>query len=237
MPKRGTETSATFTLDYPSDSRVLVIPAAKGDRTLQVQMDDSEQPIIEVDDGTESPIALNQAASDAIRSAGDDGTDSEDLPEPTAATSPGVWQFGVPGGEVAYLRIGSARTVAGPLQVTTSIPFTVMSGDRTPKPVRLGQTVQGAVDYFADEAIYDLDLAAGQKVDIEVTAASGDMAYVLVPPGQTFDDVDAVDDTGGGLLDLDARGSSTAGAAGTYELHVYAADGFATTYRAMVTKG
>ena len=230
-PQDATETAATFEVIGRSDPRVLYFPAAEDERMVTVDVDGPD-PLVELDDVGQFPLALNQAAFDAL----DENDDPDlELPEPTEPDADGRYTFPIEAGFPALLYVGAGVEVATPLSVTTSEPFAVVAGDPEVTPIKVdGDPVEGTLGYLDPTRVFSVDLDADDEFAITASSAVGDVAYSVVAPGEALDAAEEVDDGGGGLFDLDASGTYTAETAGTHQLRVYQVEGVATGYRLTV---
>ena len=231
-PHTATDRSESFTMAGPADVRLLYLPATAQDRKVTIGVTGTS-PAVELDDVGQYPLGLNQAAYDAYEG----GVDSygDDLPPATKPDADGRWTFPIDAGYPAVLAVSSGAQRSTPLQVTSTEPFAVVSGDPDLIPLKVNSAPRtGTSGYLDVGMIFSLALVKGDKVDIVAQSAIGDMAFAVVAPGEVYDGSQQVDDGGGGLFDQDAAGSYTAAETGTYALRVGQVEGTATEFRLTV---
>ncbi|QXC63038.1 serine protease [Aquihabitans sp. G128] len=233
-PHAGDRKDASFHVEGTSDYRLLYFPATDDDVTVAIGVD-GPAPVVELDDAGLYPLALNQAALD-LGSITGGGPEGEDLPDATAPGADGKLTFTLEAGYPSVLFVGTAKDEPATLEVTSSVAFAVVNGDPEPRAIEpSSKVISGDLGYFdvADE--YELDLAAGDVVHIRASSATGDVAYTVVAPGETYDTSEEVDGGGGGLFDADAEGDFEADVDGTYRLDVYQVEGVSTGYHLEVS--
>ncbi len=231
-PHTATDRAASFTMTGPADVRLLYLPATEQDRKVTIGVA-GPSPAVELDDVGQYPLGLNQAAYDGYEG----GVDSfgDDLPPATKPDADGRWTFSIDAGYPAILVVSSDAQRSTPLQVTSTEPFAVVSGDPELLPLQVDSAPTiGSSGYLDVGVVFSLALVKGDKVDILAQSAIGDMAFAMVAPGEVYDGSQQVDDGGGGLFDQDAAGSYTAPMTGTYALRVGQVEGSATEFRLTV---
>jgi hypothetical protein len=91
--------------------------------------------------------------------------------------------------------------------------------------------VEGVSGYVDTADDFVIDLAEGERISLAARSTWGDMDVYVLPPGATLSDMRGFYDGGGGMYGLDAAGTFTADAAGTYVIAVSTYDRMITGYR------
>jgi hypothetical protein len=134
--------------------------------------------------------------------------------EVTPEVAAGRWVTTIPAGEEAFLLLEPADEAIGSIEVTSSVPFANLTPSLPVERVEVGEEVEGTVNLLFDAVYHRVDLAEGQTVYLVASSSFGDVA-VSIWSDEVGDDQVDLDDGGGGLWDLDAAGSFTAGWTGS----------------------
>jgi Trypsin-like peptidase domain len=237
LPTNPDATSGTAHL-APSDfGTTLLIPPNGTDRTVDLALPESAQPIIDAETFFGDVLLVDQAAIDVFNAAAAASNPSAAPVDLTASPplAPDTWHFAVPADQWLLVRLGPAAAQPADVPFMSTIPVRtyVDSDDHT--PINVGDRVVGTIDSLERVDLYDINLNAGQTITVTATSPQGDVLFGVVAPGQRQVDGAYTDDSGLGLYGTDARATSTASAAGTYQIVVgvndYVATGYALTVK------
>lgn len=233
----GTE-PLDVTLTASDPSRLLLIPKTDATRDVRITVDSDEDVAVDVSSFEQGPIGANEtsqrlAAEFAEEAGGGFGPGFEvpDLDEPT----PGTFEFSASGDETVLVLVSRADNDAS-VTVELDAPFVVVDETRELGPLAVGETVRGVLDGFTFDATYDLELEAGDEIEISMHAGTSDAYFALLAPGEELDPMaePSGDDGGGGLYDLDPREIVEIDESGTWRLVVGTYDGVVTGYELSV---
>jgi S1-C subfamily serine protease len=229
-----TEGELQLAPDRPSGA-VVMPPGAE--RTVELRVAAGAPVSVDVSAGFEV-IGANDAFVDGMVEDGmiDEAQAEEEprLDEP----EPGTYRFDVPADEAVYVWIAMVDE-AVEVAVSADSPFVVHPGTVDGVPLQVGSTERAILDFFATEAIHELEVSEPGDLAVEVSAGASDAYVVVLPPGEEYDYLEteiSADDEGGGLYGLDARHEFTVGddEVGTWRVVVGTWDGLITGYTVRV---
>ncbi|CAN5713980.1 hypothetical protein BH10ACT3_BH10ACT3_06900 [soil metagenome] len=240
----ATTGAAKFANDI--ETPTLFLPPSEEDRTWNLSVTGPEgRFIVGVQDPiTGEPIAANAAGvaltneliADASARSGMSaealGATPPDVPAEVAAreTSPGVFSIDVAAGDFAEVVLSLAPDAApGALDWTSDQPLWMLTEELPVTTLQIGTPAEGIVGGYQLGVPFQVDLAAGQKVEFSASSPQGDVALVIAAPGHDLDSLDInlqvpddaltfFDDSDEGLYGLDVLEKFTAAEAGTYQV-------------------
>jgi hypothetical protein len=219
----------------PLQRESLVIGASDQPRTITVTVGDGRDDVgLVALDLYNQALLLNQAGADVLQKVGD--LTPSDLGVTVSAPEPGGrYTFQLEPDIEAAILVSTANPRGATVDITTSEP-SVVAPHSEPAPLALGKAVSGVFGYFELNDVYTAELHQGDQVHVTATSPQGDPAVLILPPGGSFDQLEVIDDGGGGLYEYDADGDYTAPADGTYRFGVLTFDGVVTGYRFSVER-
>lgn len=219
-------------------SAIAVLPADEDERTVRIEIESDDEIAVDVMTYFGEPIASNQVSRDLAEEfaeagpdPGDLGFDPEDIPL-LEEIEPGVYDLEAPDDEDVYIYMTPRDQLGGRVTVDADVPFVIYSDTAEIKSMELGETIEGVVDGFTWEDVYEVRLLAGQEIEITVRSPASDPYYFLVGPGLAVSDEfePSGDDGGGGLYDLDAQDQHHVDLSGTYTIYVGTYEGIVSGY-------
>ncbi|HWJ61166.1 MAG TPA: serine protease [Acidimicrobiales bacterium] len=240
VPQEQGERRHRVELDGPEDIRAFFVSGAAYVDELHLQVSDERARVAVMEPGFYA-----SAASEAALRAGKGGSlwslAAFDDIEPLELDADGSAVLDIEEGEDLIVLVGSDGADA--VDVATSPGSVEVAISTEPRPLVVGDEVLEAVGYLDAVDVYELELGADEEVVIEAESASGDMAFLVAAPGESWLDAPEFDETAsgyagsGGMLGLDEHGTFTADGAGTYTVVAYSVDDTPTAYRLTVSKG
>jgi S1-C subfamily serine protease len=237
LPSGPDTTAGTVHLSAHEFDTTLLIPPASKDRTIDLVLAESVQPLVDAETFFGDVLLVNQAAIDVI-DARSKAIDPSALPldlSPSEPVAPDTWRFEVPADEWAFVLLGTASDAAADVPYTSTTPLRIIVDDDGDQPIKAGDRVLGTIDTLEQKDMYALDLAAGETVTITASSPQSDALFGVIAPGQLSTDGTFTDDSELGLYGMDAQSTFTAPAAGTYRILVSMNDYVATGYALEVT--
>lgn len=226
------EASVEVPGDY-DDGKVLNIPAAKEDRTVDVEVP-AEAPLILVSSSIEDEDALQVMGNARAIIAAVNGIPysslrdvpfselhdrSEEDTELAEELAPGKFRFKVPGGRHVVIALVTPAEATVTANVKMSLPFVPVNlSDPEPVALELGHQVEDVVGTLVPYDAYKVHLEAGQKVRVEASAPANDMRVVVRDPSGDRDEV--FEDSRVGLYGVDVDETFEAKEAGDYTFEV-----------------
>ncbi|MDF1596035.1 MAG: serine protease [Acidimicrobiia bacterium] len=119
-----------------------------------------------------------------------------------------------------FLTLDSFAPVPIDVTLTSNLPLRPLSDPDDETVVVPGQTVVGYADYPGDIDTYRIDLSAGDRITVTVSAVLMDPEIIIDLEGNEADFLGRDDSSGGGLFGTDARLSFRADTDATYFLVV-----------------
>lgn len=234
VPHTQGEREHRVDIDGPDDVHAFFVSGAAFADELDLTVSDPEARVV-----VASPGFYGVVANDAARAAAEEGgfwsLVAFDDVDPLELDDEGSIALEVEEGEDLLVLVGSDRPATVDLRTSpgsAELPIVPEA-----KPIAVGDAVEASVGYLDALDVYEVDLAAGDRITIDAESASGDMAFLVAGPGQPWYDAPGFDETGsphsgpGGMLGLDEHTELAAAASGTHTIVVYAADDTPTAYR------
>ena len=214
-------TSGSYTVPDPDTPWLITVPPAEGDQTVELRFEPGPFPFVTVDSSDGEPLwlpptLLENSSPAELRL---DQTTYDRLLA-SAGSDDNVASFTVPANRYGVVMVSSGLGPGSILNFSSNVPVHTHADSDNLTPIAVGTRLEGAVEAFEFFDSYTVDLAEGQVIDIYVGSVGGDMAYVVYPSGQEPDEAAVVDDSNEGLYGLDAHGTFTAPAAGSYVIEV-----------------
>lgn len=261
-PSEGGATTGTAHFADDIETPTLFLPPSDEDRTwnLSVTGPDGRFTVTVQDPISGEPIAANAAGvaltEEIVQGAVDrSGMSREELgvtlPELTSEvtareTAPGVFAIDVDAGDFAEVMLSVAGDAA-PTDVswTSDQPLWTLTEELPVTTLELGTPAEGIVGGYQLGVPFQVELAAGQEVELSASSPQGDVALVIAEPGRALDSYDVnlqlpddaltwFDDSDEGLYGLDVLEDFTAPVAGTYQLFMQNYDFTPLAYRVTV---
>jgi S1-C subfamily serine protease len=216
---------------------VAVLPVDDGARTARIEVESDDQIAVNVMTYVGDPIGSNtvsHAIAVKAAAAGLDpafGLNPEDTPL-LDEVEPGVYDVETPDGEDVFVFMAALVQLPGSMTFDADVPFVIYSNLTDTRSIEPGETVEAVVDAFTWFDTYEIQLRAGQDVEITVRSLTSDPYYYLTGPGlpMSEDFEPSGDNGGGGLYDRDAHDRHHVESSGTYTLWVRTYEGFVSGY-------
>ena len=241
LPNSASDTKATLAFGSPDEVHAIYVPASPGERKVHLAIPDTCA--WEIVSLLGDLVAIDKARVNEIA-----GTDTKVPGDTTAGgllpqgltvstpISPGQWDVTLPADTGVILSIGTTVAAGETITLGSSAPFVSLADTDQDKPIAIGASATGIIDTYEDNDSYVIQLAVGDKISIAASSPQGDVDYAVVAPGETLANAQFVTDGGGGLYDLDAKGTYTATVAGPHHIYVVHGDDVATGYRLTVSR-
>ena len=234
LPSKATETKSTLALASSAEFRPMYFPAAPAARKVHLTIPDSAA--WEIDTIAGDLVTIDKAQ---VTKLAGDTTPADFLPAGATvatATSPGEWDVTLPPDIGAILAVGTTTDAGATFDVTSSEPFASLPDTDQDRQITIGSKTTGILDTYENDDSYVVTLAVGDKLSITASSPQGDVDYAVLAPGEKRSDAVFVTDGGGGLYNLDAKGTFTATVAGPHRIIVVSNDDVATGYRLTVER-
>jgi hypothetical protein len=196
---------------------------------------------VELTATADTPIGVAvSSASGALWAVNDDLRDGDpdgfyDDAATLESAGDGHYSFELPSDEYGFVSV--SRLDADVLvTVDADVPFTANADVIDGGSIEPGE-IRGVLQAYATTAVHEIELEAGDVVEIELSAGSSDPYFDLLAPGEEYDemaDPDA-DDGGGGLYDLDSFERFEIDESGTWRIVLSTWDAYTTGYVLTVT--
>ncbi|HJR26164.1 MAG TPA: serine protease [Acidimicrobiales bacterium] len=233
-------TSLHLTEDF--NPEFVSVPAAPEERTIDVTVP-ADLPLILVTVSLEQDEAIQGAANyraivaeeldvpiDHLAGVSDaelqEATEEEAEGETAPTVAPGVFRFTLPAGEHVMIGVMTNRESAMDVPVSATLPVAPLVAEG-PTKVELGHASDGTVGSLVPYDRFEIDLAAGQEIEIAASSPSGDMRVVVRAPSGEEDEFD---DSKVGLYGVDVEETYTAEEDGTFTVEVGQVSEHATGY-------
>ncbi len=199
-------------LDAPTDEQVSVTLTGEG-ALDRVAVD------VYLDDGTSlsSPLMVAMSAEwegtsiDEQRAA----LGEDNIIEPDAN---GTYTFEMPASFRGFMVLNQVG-FGPPLQISVTSNRELTVADDEQSVIGVGGQARGIIEPLETQDRFALDLRAGQSVNVRLESATGDMAFYVLAPGETYGpDSFFVDDSNIGIGGLDAEGVFTAEVDGPHQI-------------------
>lgn len=232
---------AALAAESESSAETTLALTATSPSLTMVLSPDSTRRDIEVTAAADAPIGVAvSSASGSVWAVNDDLRDDDSQPFYEDATelesvSPGHYTFSLPSDEYGFVYVSRLDDDAD-VTLDADAPFTVHADVTDGGPISAGET-RGVLQAFSTTALHEIELEAGDVVEVALSAGSNDPYFTLLAPGEEYD-VDAepqVDDGGGGLYDLDSFESFEIDESGTWRIVLSTWDAYTTGYVLTVT--
>ncbi len=195
---------------YPADPADLTfnetVQHFSDERTWIVDLEEGDEIVVEAT--SDGDVALALIAADAyVEAEADEGeTGSEALTFEALFDGP------------YFLTLGSFDTRPIEVAIESNLPMRRLVDPDDGAVVTAGDTVSGYADYPGDIDYYLIDLAAGDTIDVLVSAVLMDPMIIIDLPDNPLESLAQDVDSGGGLFGTDARLTFTAETDDTYLL-------------------
>ncbi len=256
----ATEGTVSFVDDI--ETPTLFLPPSEEDRTLELAVTGPEGrfAVSIVDSYTGEPLAVNAAGvaltDELVASAVErSGMTAEELgaaippvtPDVAAReVAPDVLSVELGAGEFAEVVLTIAPDATpGELSWTSSLPLWTLTEELPVTTLELGEPAEGIVGGYQLGVPFEVELEAGQEVELSASSPQGDVALVIAEPGRRIDSFDVnlqlpddaltfLDDSDEGLYGLDVLEPFTADVAGTYQVWMQNYEYTPLAYRVVV---
>ena len=104
-----------------------------------------------------------------------------------------------------FVIVGQYGDTPAQVELTSSHDLVRYPDPDDGRRVHVGDTIVGCGDYPADADYFEIDLEAGQKVEITVRSVALDPFLAIAYPGLSRDQIVGDDDSGGGVTGLEAQ--------------------------------
>jgi trypsin-like peptidase len=221
------ETPLTLTLTATSPTVTMVLAPGSTRRDIQVTAAADARIGVEVSSASGSVWAVN-----------DDLRDSEAFYEDAAeleSVGSGRYTFELAGDDYGFVYVSRLDEDAE-VTLHADVPFVAHADVAEGDAIADGET-RGVLQAFAPTVVHEVELEAGDVVEIALSAGSSDPYFTLLAPGEEYD-VEAepqVDDGGGGLYDLDSYERFEIDESGRWRIVLSTWDGYTSGYVLTVT--
>ena len=234
VPELGNRTNQTVHLG-PGLDQVIIVPSAVHGHDIYVTARGTPTPAIEVVDLYGSPLAIN--AEFITNLTGDFGLldfvgladntmsvdeilDQAGYPAVDEGLPPGVIDIRIDSDVTAVIRLATTLDADQDVVVESNVPVVFAQQFTSRQKVKAGDHIDAVLDEFQVFRRYEIDLKAGQSIEVDLATANGTVGFLFVRPGQDAADSESVEGAESGPVGSEAKRTFTADETGLHTIWV-----------------